>query len=261
MRLAGFAVLTVFAALGLAAPASAAVLYSTGFEAPTFTTGALNGRGGWGVVGDSSVVNVENTVAFDGAQAVEVGISGISGPYYTYGPITPTGPITVSAEIQIDADAIDQIFAVSTGPAFTDLTAGVNFLTEGLSGPVIVQDEQGASSTQLATLSRGVWYDVSLTLDYPTQTYDISIDGQVIGANLPFCGGMPTSSTCDRNHISQFGDVEFLVGGKYFKSYIDNVSISTPEPAAWALMLTGYAGLGAAFRSRRRRSLRTPATA
>ncbi len=48
----------------IALPASAASLYSTGFEAPTFSLGALNGQGGW--VSADPTAAVENTVVYAG---------------------------------------------------------------------------------------------------------------------------------------------------------------------------------------------------
>jgi hypothetical protein len=50
------------------------------------------------------------------------------------------------------------------------------------------------------------------------------------------------------------GDVTVGYWDSYYpdNSGIQTLSISSPEPAAWALMLVGFGGLGAALRSRRR---------
>jgi len=58
--------------------------------------------------------------------------------------------------------------------------------------------------------------------------------GQTIAAQYAF-GGSPNNAINGYN-------------GQYVAA---NFSVSAPEPAAWALMLVGFAGLGAAFRARR----------
>ncbi len=104
----------------------------------------------------------------------------------------------------------------------------------------------------------GAWFDLSMTLNYATQTYSISLNGTRVASDLAFCGGWESSPYCDGRRVTQFGVVEF--DPHYLKSgadYVDNVSVSSvPEPAAWALMLAGFAGVGGALRLRPGRSRR-----
>ncbi len=234
------------AVLSLAAPTQAAILYSTGFEAPAFTTGPIAGQAGWGVYSADSepgAVTVENSFVFDGAQAVETtGVSSQTGGYYGYGPITPTVPITVSAEIYV-TDGSWQ-FAV-LGPGLVRYAGGVNFVAGGDITPI----SAGASAT--GTFSADTWHDLSLTLNYQAQTYGVSLDGSVLASDVAFCGG---NASCTGDDVPKFGDVffdAFNSGGG--AGYIDDVTVSSaPEPFAWTLMLVGTGMLGAALRQGRR---------
>src|SRR5271155_2545438 len=94
------------AMVAMAAPAWAdTVLYSTSFESPTFTTGALAGQDGWSGFGPSGA-SVESFFADSGSQAVVLdgGAASQSGPYYA---TTTTGPL-------VDLSADLAIFASST---------------------------------------------------------------------------------------------------------------------------------------------------
>ena len=76
-------------------------------------------------------------------------------------------------------------------------------------------------------------------------------------ANHGFTGWM--TQTYDFTAASATQTLRFLAvggpGGLPPIAAIDNVSLTggVPEPAAWALMLVGFGGLGAALRHRRRR--------
>jgi hypothetical protein len=63
--------------------ARADVLYQTGFEAPTYTTGDLNGQDGWGTTVPGAI-QVESTTVHFGLQAVAVDLSNAPGsPFLT----------------------------------------------------------------------------------------------------------------------------------------------------------------------------------
>jgi hypothetical protein len=252
-------VLAVTAGLAFALPAaSATVLYSTGFEAPTFSLGALNGQGGWVVdpfaaPADAAQVVVENTVTYKGGQAVEVPYMAASGdlPYYAVGPIVPTDPIVVSMAINYaNIGGTPALFAVTTSPGF-DITAGVRLYSNGNINALTA----GSSFPAIGTYNPGTWVDVSMTLNYATQTYSVSADGVLLATNLAFCGDMPDSNDCAGSQTSQFGDVEFFAGRpkQSIPAYLDDVSISSiPEPASWSLFIAGVGLAGAALRRNRR---------
>jgi hypothetical protein len=69
---------------------------------------------------------------------------------------------------------------------------------------------------------------------------------------IPWSNG-PGNQTATQALLPDGTSIDPYNGG--FKP--ENWSVTVPEPAAWALMLAGFAGLGAAMRAARRRTLAT----
>jgi len=248
--LAGVAAFAMAAALAL--PASATTLYSTGFEAPDFNPGAIAGQGGWQAFsnsGQTALAQVESGVAQSGSQAASVDGSATAqtGPFHQLN-FAASGVIDVSADVMLTTPTTGASFwqFAVTGPGLSQFAGGID-----ISGNSI-----GAISGAfpvVGTFSYDVWHHIDLVLDYTAQTYSIGLDGSTIASGLAFCG---SNAGCTNAPISNFGDALFdTFGGSSNTGYLDNVSIDTvagaPEPAAWALMLAGFAGLGAALRRRR----------
>ncbi len=241
------------AALSFAVPASATVLYSTDFS--TFTDGGLAGQGGWGgfTGNEGSLPTVQDTVTDNGEPAVDLGSKGTA--YYLYGPITPTGPITVSMDIYYDSTDeivftladISSVGTLDAGDSKDDVAAGVGFAGTSLRALPAVNIHG------IGSISSYKWYNVSMTLDYKTQTYDIALDGQALASNIPFCGYETNSTTCTGAQSSQFEGIEVAQGNGLRSGaiYFGDVSISeVPEPTTWAMMLAGFALTGLALRRR-----------
>jgi hypothetical protein len=246
------------AALAFALPASATVLYSTGFEAPGFAPGGLNGQGGWvvdtsaGDASDADEVTVEDSFAFSGGQAVELDNPvGVRSVYYGYGPITPTGSIVVSMEVYDNSPDILTQFDVTGVAGIEDTAAGVQFGYSGGATNDLTAFSNGGDRV-IGTFTPGTWVDVSMTLNYATQTYSVSIDGALAASGLQFCGAL--GDECNGSPISQFGDVVFYSPSSHGgELYLDDLSIDqVPEPDAWALFIAGAALAGATLRARRR---------
>ncbi|HZH98848.1 MAG TPA: hypothetical protein VEX38_07735 [Fimbriimonadaceae bacterium] len=71
--------LLITAALfAVAAQSSAVVLYSTGFEAPTFTSGTIGNQDGWQFYPSASFATIQNSVVATGSQALKMDTSTIS---------------------------------------------------------------------------------------------------------------------------------------------------------------------------------------
>src|ERR1700736_4865583 len=98
----------MFAAVGIAflfvgSPAQAAIIYATGFEPPTFTTGLIAGQDGWAEFPSASpAAQVQTVFVKTGIQAVAVIpalAAGQDGPYKSVSTVAPI--VRQSADIFI----------------------------------------------------------------------------------------------------------------------------------------------------------------
>ncbi len=88
------------------------------------------------------------------------------------------------------------------------------------------------------------------------QTFRVLIDGARHGLFQTTSGQAFTAQAINLSYLSAGNHtIEFLgITTTDQTAFIDNVAIASagvPEPAAWALLLAGFAGLGAALRRRR----------
>lgn len=242
-------------AVTLAGAAQAANIYSTSFEPLTFIPGPIAGQGGWQVFSASGQPNsalVEAGVALTGTQAavVDGSVAAQTGPYYTLNLASP-GVIDLSGDIMLTtaAGAAQWQFA-AIGPGLVGFAGGIDITSAGnilaISGAFPV----------IGSFSSNVWHHVDIILDYPTQTFDVKLDGLTLASEMAFCG---SNGACTGAPVPIFGVGIFdSFGGatSFAPGYLDNFSIATvptgvPEPAAWSLLIGGFAMAGGALRRRR----------
>jgi hypothetical protein len=235
----------------------ASVLYATGFEAPTFTTGLLAGQDGWAEYpAPSAAVQVEDEFAFAGSQAVDVVPSLSAGQDGAYLAVSTTAPVVVqSAEIYLASSTTQSEWQFAAlGANLTGFAGGIDvfadnsieLITPGL--PII--------ST---TWTRDTWVDVTLTLDYATQEFDVALNGVTIASDEPFCGD---NGSCLGENVPAYADGFFDsfgpatsggITGVNDIGFMDNYSVSSvPELSTWAMLTLGFAGLG--FLAHRKRA-------
>jgi hypothetical protein len=104
----------------------------------------------------------------------------------------------------------------------------------------------------------------SLTLGSDDGSY-VFVNGALVGSEPGLHGYFTTSFDVTLNAGLNPVEVQFYNGpccGSGVDLFLpDGASFAAPEPASWALMLAGFAGLGAALRGWRRKESGAPASA
>ncbi|MFO0908913.1 MAG: PEP-CTERM sorting domain-containing protein [Isosphaeraceae bacterium] len=245
------ALLTAIMALACVAAdgvARAQVIYSTGFEAPTFTTGTLSGQGGWTVLGPTNLTVVENTFASTGTQAVRINALG---NIDSGGAVLPVS-FGIGNGPMVDV-SVDQYFTTSThrsgGQQFVVFTPGGGYMAEAVmvnDGQLLIHSGLGNQSFAGPTLD--AWHHWEFRLDFVGQKFDFLLDGTTVASSLPF-GASSTSAG--------FVTFQYALPGDDHR-YIDNLSISVapvPEPSTLMLgFVVGAFGLGTVAWRRRGKS-------
>jgi hypothetical protein len=233
----------------------AAALYATGFEPPSFVVGSINGQNGWFVLSESAQQAdpvIETTLVKSGLQAVSINgfVAGQTGPVYAPNFVDPV--LALSADIYVGSSS-------STESEWQFGTTGAGGF--GFAGGIDIEGTQlvaiSGDHPVIGSITRDAWHDVSLLLNYVTQTFSVSIDGTVISSGLPFCGNNSVTM-CNGAPVTTMGwDLFDTFGNGSDIGAMDNFAIaSVPEPSSWAMMLMGFVGLGfAGYRASRKAAL------
>ena len=211
----------------------AAPVYTTGFEASTFSPGPIAGQGGWAVFsasGQPNLAQIQTSVVKSGSQAVGVSGSaaGQTGPYYGL-TISSPGVLDVSGDIYYTTAAANDSWQFGvTGPGLVQFAGGIDIVGNN------IRAISGAFPV-IGTITDNAWHHLDIILDYGAQTFSLKLDGSTLASGLAFCG---SNSGCSGAHISSFGDAIFdTFGGASNFGYLDNfsigpVAVGVPEPAA-----------------------------
>ncbi len=223
-----------------AAAVSAANIYSTGFEGPTYSLGTLSGQDGWG---GGLLPAVQNTVFNSGAQAV--GASGSQQSYTTRGVSynsigNPDQTVDVQVDFYLDPNASGQIFTIVGYSATTGFMGQIVVFSSG-----VMQIGNVGGFTGNQNLSKGVWHTVRSSLNFGTQTASGYLDGVFFGSIALDPSATPTdlvSVGLGINNASQ---------GQTGGAYWDNLSVTStgasagavPEPGTLTLLGLGIAAI------------------
>jgi hypothetical protein len=214
---------------------------SFGFESPTYTLGGLAGQNGWTSLG-AGVGAVQNSVVQSGSQAVSITGNSANG-YWDWQSInyTPSPGEVVSATSGLRRGS--SITAIKNFGYFLDAYGSADEI-----GRIGIAENAGTLVAVATTvvggtpgnyifasgLSYDTWYNLQMDINVGSQTFNFSINGTLVGSNLPFLTAESDVTDVDLQLQGRAGATD--VG------YFDNYKITTvavPEPAAVSLAVFG----------------------
>lgn len=217
--------------------ASAEVLYSTSYEAPDYSVGAVSGQDGW-----------DNSFGFDpvvtsgfgrtGSQSLEVrqpagkdpfGLTFRTGPYSTAAPM-------VSVEHSIYLDGPDGWASPSTFLSPMALIGENGFVSQ-----LAVRDgnriEFGGEVVGIETSS---WIGLNMVLNFQTQTSSAFVNGTFLGSE-DFAN--PAAELTQVEIFTIFDNTNFNAPGPSSSFFLDDLSITAvPEPSSVGIL--AFAAVG-----------------
>ncbi len=225
--------------LGLVAAAHATVLYSTGFEPPTFVAGSsLVGQDGW--LGDNvTAAQIQTAVVYAGTQAASFDSSPVVSAWWW--KVTPFDPVGAGEPI-VEVSAQMRLGSVGTASGswgidvYDSAVSRSALMYVDSTNAVKIYDVEGATAISTGiTVTRDTWFSFKLVMDYANDTYYGVVNGvQTVTTNL---GSQLDLSDADIR----------VTGAQYDMCYVDDFSIGAiPEPASLLLL-----GLGALALRRR----------
>jgi MYXO-CTERM domain-containing protein len=235
---------SLVALAALAVPARATSVYQTGFESPTFAVGGLNGQDGWLA---PAAATVQTSTVFAGAQAATFDANGVAGQSLAARFVAYDSAGNPEQRVDIRGE-----FFISAAGAGTNWDVAAVDGNAGFIGQLLIFNSSvavlGLANTTVGSLpvSRGVWNDFDMVLDYSTGIQSAYINGTLVGQ-----GVFATPSTT--LNIYEFG-VNSAAGTDALS--LDNLSITAspaPLPSVAVMGLALLGGLAVVRVSRRRR--------
>jgi hypothetical protein len=243
--------------LYLTGAVSAADIYTTGFEPPTFAPGLFVGQDNWYAVnGVSSDAASVSTQALHGIQAVTVNGAKVevdpavskskyhpsnapvySGMYQrnlTYDPTGSATPlISLSANLNLfTADNIACGWAVGLGGDSPDGPVTFGLVSLSTSGGSFVVNTDGVMVSG-PHYQLGTWANVTAIYNFETSTMRSFLDGELIG-EIPFSNGIGSVIIQEAVVLGSLEPVPNLVAS------VDDLELRmVPEPGTLLLLSTG----------------------
>jgi hypothetical protein len=246
----------------------AGVVYSSGFESPTFGSGDhLLGKDGWSTAIppflNPDVALITNGNAASGQQSVIIraadlaSSNGITDPYDAVGSYRH--PLNYDATGQIVRVEVDLFLS---GPITTDRSFGASLAVRA-GGATVSEFEvfsngtagtfgnvpPGSDPTEESTLSLNQWNHLTIDVDFTGRKSIFYLNGNPFSTAIDFSGGS-VGNQLDRVAFVVYAlpdDNGFQRGA--YEVYYDNLSVQTiPEPASLTMLA---AGMGLAMFGRR----------
>lgn len=248
-------------------PASAEVIYATGFEQPTFTLGPVNGQNGW--VSFAANPTVSALSPSSGTQALRIEgsalqnfgfglLEGGARPIVNYNTATGLPIVSVRVEARLDGpQTADDLISANLTLFTTD--PGNNYLGELIISSdgniyTFVYDEVNDTYDYALQTPAGLgqYFRLGIDADFSNRLLTYSVNEAVIGT-VPFPSYI--NSPVLRSAVLQLlaiDDPSSLNPANYSATF-DNYSLTATVPEPATLLVFGFGGVivvGGAFRRR-----------
>jgi hypothetical protein len=174
---------------------AASTILTTGFEAPTFTTGNLQGQGGWVSAGaGTSTAVVQNSIVNSGSQAVTVTKAATTNSDRRWAVPVSGYPVQRFVIVDWDMRVTQASILTGFGPFFgvdtydADVTPYVlgSLGVDASTGDVLYQEQDSGELKETNSFAAfGAWNHFRLILDFGNDTYRAYFNGAQV-ANTGF---------------------------------------------------------------------------
>ncbi len=234
------------------ADAAVTVLYSTGFDSPTYSDGGLIGQDGWAITGTSvvNVVNVANT-ATDGTVSLTTTGQDVR---HGFTPAATTGSVFLSAEITVGSAGTGDYFIHLSDGGTSNFYARTYVQASGAGFVMALGTSSGTAGLVYGTtvLSFNTSYSLLVRYDFVSgaanDTGALFINPTTIDGTGDTAYVAATTTGTDATTIAGVNLRQGSTGSAPGGVVIDNISVFVPEPSVAAL-----GGLGVLALLRRRR--------
>ncbi|MCA0362342.1 MAG: PEP-CTERM sorting domain-containing protein [Armatimonadetes bacterium] len=242
---------TLFAAaLAVLAVGAQAQVYSTSFEAPTFSVGDLNGQDGWSSTNSGTPTwTISGDRAKTGTQSVKWSDAGVpSTSSFAWRDVSsfatnPVPGLTASFSVFIEQNsAASRRFGFDVFYDSSDWTRLVIDKNTGIFANTNIGSGTLSQVGTLGTAAAGRWVDISVSINFVTRAVSAKVDG--INIAMPSL----SAATTQASDIDLFRGLNNPLSGETGLAYFDDVTYeAVPEPTTMALL-----ALGAVVANRRR---------
>ena len=212
------------------ASAPVRVLYSSGFESPTYVPGTLAGQDGWSAF-RGGCGSVETSTVFFGTQADGCNAAGASGQQLDVHAIPSSGQTSLER-------VTGNFYANGCDPNVPwDVFGALG--NAGFVGQLVEYDCKATiGGSTSAPITPNAWNNYDMTINFATDTETAYVDGALIGTI-----SLGSSST---ELTDIFTGINTTFGTPAGQSYIDDLtveSVGVPEPSSLLLLVSSLAGL------------------
>jgi hypothetical protein len=246
MRITLIVTLVLLQSLSLIASADTIIYNSNGFEAPTFTAGSSplgqDPSNPWIVFGGTpNAFSVENSMVASGTQAIQATGGGLNDGSFAFPELDYTPGANERVSIQVDIarsltsiiDNSSPVYAIDIYDQDVDRTSRFGLQQNGgqirtfVSAPINDSGQVDPTGTGIASqyfgpaIAQNTFVHFNVTLDFADRTVDMSVNGTLLAAGIPFLAQSATTLSAAALEIGTFNNLSADNG------YFDNYSVTS----------------------------------